>query len=136
MKVIVDTNIWLIYMMENSDLHEDIVPILERHLKDSQIFINTIIAMETLYFIIKKIGKEEGLKKFKLILRGNITICGFPKDQFFNLVDKLALQNVVSLKAFDTSILVTMEKYDISTIITHDQQFKSVSGINVIDPVS
>jgi predicted nucleic acid-binding protein len=134
--IIVDTNIWAYFFDSTLPEHLRVLKPLEKSLRKKETSINATIAVETLHYLVKRLGPLAGGEKARLFLDYDMPI--FPLDRPALMLTRTKLCDFAHLGigGRDASILATMENQGITSIMTHDQSFRLVPDIEVVDPCS
>jgi predicted nucleic acid-binding protein len=133
--ILIDSNIWAYYFDSSLDEHKSVVKPIETSLKKEQAVVNATVVIETLHYLVKRLGPIVGGEKGRVF-----TALGLPLFQIDSALNEISLQKLcefthLGIGGRDASILATMEIEDISQIMTHDQAFKRIPDIKVIDPI-
>ncbi len=97
--------------------------------------INTVIMVEVAHFLIKNLGAVLGMEKLREFLRFPFTVVDLDHSLALRALELLAKYSHVGVGGQDATILATAESLSISRIMTHDEAFKKVDWLEVIDPV-
>jgi len=131
----VDSNIWVYYFDENLLEHSPVVKYLNPLIKQENIATSTIIMMEVIHYLFKRLGPIVGSEKSHIFQLGHFETLEFTSkdlDEFLDMFQKVSHHGVGGR---DVTILVCMKKAGISKLVTHDQDFKKIKDIEVIDPL-
>ena len=133
--ILIDSNIWAYYFDSSLNEHKSVIKPLETSLKKEQAVVNAMVVIETLHYLVKRLGPIVGGEKGRVFMALGLPL--FPID---SIVIEISLQKLcefthLGIGGRDASILATMEIEGINQIMTHDQAFKRLPDIKVIDPV-
>ena len=131
----VDSNIWVYYFDENLPEHSTVVKYLDPLIKQENISTSTIILMEVIHYLFKRLGPVIGYEKSHIFQLGHFETLEFTSkdlDEFLDMFQKVSHHGIGGR---DVTILVCMKKAGISRLVTHDQDFKKIQGLEVIDPM-
>ncbi len=131
----VDSNIWVYYFDENLPKHSTVIKYLDPLIKQEKIATSTIILMEVIHYLFKRLGPVIGSEKSHVFQLGHFETLEFTSkdlDEFLDMFQKVLHHGIGGR---DVTILVCMKKAGISKLVTHDQGFKKIKGIDVIDPL-
>ena len=131
----VDSNIWVYYFDENLPEHSTVVKYLDPLIKQGNIATSTIIIMEVIHYLFKRLGPVVGSEKSHIFQLGQFETLEFTSKDLDEFLDKLRKVSHHGLGGRDVTILVCMKKAGISKLVTHDQDFKKIKDLDVIDPV-
>ncbi|MHA1928824.1 MAG: type II toxin-antitoxin system VapC family toxin [Candidatus Thorarchaeota archaeon] len=133
--MLIDTNIWAYYFDASLPEHAQVVKPVETALRKGRGTINATIVVETLHYLVKRLGPLAGREKGEIFLSYEIPLFELDIETLHLTREKLCEFTHLGIGGRDASILATMEKENIPTIMTHDQAFKRIPKIKVIDPV-
>lgn len=133
--ILVDSNLWVYYFDATLPEHESVVPYMEKIFRDEKIAITTVVALETLHYIFQRLGTAVGNTKGKIFLRFPFIVIDLLTEDLSEILERLSLSTHLGIGGRDASILAAMQRIGINTIATHDQAFKRLADINVIDPI-
>ena len=133
--ILIDSNIWAYYFDSSLNEHKSVIKPLETSLKKEQAVVNAMVVIETLHYLVKRLGPIVGGEKGRVFMA-----LGLPLFTIDSIVIETSLQKLcefthLGIGGRDASILATMEIEGINQIMTHDQAFKRLPDIKVIDPV-
>lgn len=133
--ILIDSNIWAYYFDATLSEHLKIIKPLETALKKNQAAVNATIVVETLHYLVKRLGPLEGKKKGSIFLNYGIPLYEIDEEIVELTLTKLSEFTHLGIGGRDATILATMSIEGINTLMTHDQAFKRVPDIEIIDPV-
>ena len=131
----VDSNIWVYYFDENLPEHSPVVKFLDPLIKQENIAISTIIMMEVIHYLFKRLGPVIGLEKSHIFQIGYFETLEFNSKDLDEFSDTFQQVSRHGLGGRDVSILVCMKKAGITKLVTHDQDFRKITDIEIIDPL-
>ncbi len=131
----VDSNIWVYYFDENLPEHSSVVKFLDPLIKQGNIAISTIIMMEVIHYLFKRLGPVVGSEKSHIFQLGYFETLEFTSKDLDELLDTFQQVSHHGLGGRDVTILVCMKKAGITKLITHDQDFKKITNIKINDPI-
>ncbi|MDY6773779.1 MAG: type II toxin-antitoxin system VapC family toxin [Candidatus Nanohaloarchaea archaeon] len=132
--VFIDSNTWCYYFDSSAEEHEQVSEELERVLEEEEITMNTIVLMEVAHYLITNLGSVEGKEKIDTLLSFPFEVVDFTYRSFEDSVDYLSRYAHTGIGGRDATILASMEAADEEQLVTHDQAFKDVDSIEVLDP--
>jgi predicted nucleic acid-binding protein len=132
--IFIDSNTWCYYFNRSVREHETVSREIEKALTE-KIVINTVILMEVAHYLIKNLGPIEGKKKMDVFLSYPIEILDFNYNIAKKSIEMLAKYSHTGIGGRDATILASMNEKNVKKIMTHDQAFKRVDFIEVVDPV-
>jgi predicted nucleic acid-binding protein len=130
----VDSNIWAYYFDSTLAEHPRVKSPLERALRRDEAAVNATIVVETLHYLVKRLGSEIGREKAGIFMNYGLPLYSLDRSTLVLTAAKLCQFGHLGIGGRDASILATMDMKGIRTIMTHDQAFKRVPEIEVIDP--
>ncbi|MFQ5833670.1 MAG: type II toxin-antitoxin system VapC family toxin [Candidatus Thorarchaeota archaeon] len=133
--ILIDTDIWAYYFDSTLPEHTRVIKPLEAALRKKQAAVNATVVVETLHYLIKRLGPLAGGGKATVFMKYGIPLYALDTETLDLTRQKLCEFTHIGIGGRDASILATMEKEDINRIMTHDQAFKRIANIQVIDPV-
>ena len=131
----VDSNIWVYYFDENYPEHLSVTKYLDPLIKLGNIAVSTIIMMEVIHYLFKRLGPVVGSKKSQFFQLGSFETLEFTSKDLDEFLETFRQVSHHGIGGRDVSILVSMKKAGITKLITHDQDFKKIPVIETIDPV-
>jgi predicted nucleic acid-binding protein len=134
--MLVDTNIWAYYFDSTLPEHSQVLRPLEKALRKDEASINATIAVETLHYLVKRLGPLAGGEKARVFMDYDMPVYALDRSTLMLTRAKLCEFTHLGIGGRDASILATMEKEGIVSIMTHDQSFRRVPDIEVVDPCS
>lgn len=134
--LIIDSNIWAYYFDKNASEHPFVMNEVEEALRSEKIAINTIIIIEVAHFLVKNLGPVLGRDKLKVFLSFPFTIIDLDYELTLKAVELLAKYSHQGIGGRDATILATAETLNLNRIMTHDEAFKRIDRLKVIDPIS
>ncbi|WXG42317.1 MAG: type II toxin-antitoxin system VapC family toxin [Candidatus Freyarchaeum deiterrae] len=132
--IFVDSNIWCYYFDRSAKEHEAVSREVERALKE-RVVINTVILIEVAHYLIKNLGPLEGKRKMDIFNSYPMEIVNFDYKLAKKSIEELAKYSHVGIGGRDATILASMAENNIKKIMTHDQAFKQIDFIEILDPV-
>jgi predicted nucleic acid-binding protein len=133
--IFIDSNIWAYYFDASLPEHSKVIKPVETALKKGQAAINATIAVETLHYLVKRLGSLEGTKKGRTFLSYGIPLYALDEGVIEVSLRMLGDFTHLGIGGRDASILAFMSAESITSIMTHDQAFKRIPEIDVIDPI-
>lgn len=134
--LIIDSNIWAYYFDKDASEHPFVVDKVEDFLGSEKIAINTVIIIEVAHFLVKNLGPVIGRSKLDIFLSFPFTISDLDYDLTLRAVEFLAKYSHQGIGGRDATILATAEALGLNKIMTHDEAFKRIDRLKVIDPIS
>lgn len=133
--IFIDSNIWAYYFDASFPEHKKVVKPVETALKKKQAVVNATIVMETLHYLVKRLGPLEGAKKGRIFLNYGMPLYELDEEILELTLTKLSEFTHLGIGGRDASILATMTLEGIGRLMTNDQAFKRIPEIDVIDPI-
>ena len=133
--IAVDSNIWCYYFDEEAKEHRKVAGFLGQLIPKEEILLNTIIVMEVAHFLVRSLGPVRGREKMERFLAFPFLVRNVDYDLVRESIDLLAAYAHAGIGGRDATILAAMKAAGTARLATHDQAFKKVHGIEVIDPL-
>lgn len=133
--IFVDSNIWCFYFNKDCSEHEAASKFLEKIMQKEEIASNTVVIMEVSHFLVKNLGPIEGKNKLDILLSFPLNVSDFDFETMRTSIDMLCKYSHNGIGGRDASILSTMKRKGMKKIVTHDDSFKNVDFIEVVDPI-
>jgi predicted nucleic acid-binding protein len=133
--ILIDSNIWAYYFDATLSEHQKVIKPLETALKKNQAAVNATIVVETLHYLVKRLGSLEGKTKGNIFLNYGLPFYEIDEEVIELTLMKLSEFTHLGIGGRDATILATMSLEGIHNLMTHDQAFKRVPEIDVIDPI-
>lgn len=133
--IIIDTNIWAYFFDRTLEEYEAVQKPVKRALSNHEAAVNAAIVVEILHYLVKRLGPLAGRRKGQTFLRYELPI--FPLDvKTLELTHQVLCEFThLGIGGRDASVIASMRREGIDTVMTHDQAFKRIEEIRVIDPV-
>lgn len=131
----IDSNMWAYYFDREAPEHPFVANKIEEALGSEKIVLNTVIIMEVAHFLIKNLGPVTGKDKVETFLSYPFTILDLDYDLTQEAIDTLVTYSHLGIGGRDATILATMKRLNTKRIMTHDEAFKKVDWIEIIDPI-
>lgn len=134
--VFIDSNIWCYYFDQSAEEHKKVSEKVDELIdSEKDLHINAVVLMEVGHFLVKNLGGIKGKKKLNQMLEFSFKISELNYPTTLNSLDILAEEHQTGIGGRDSTILASMEEKGVEKLVTHDQAFKKIDGIEVIDPV-
>jgi predicted nucleic acid-binding protein len=133
--ILIDANIWAYYFDSTLSEHTHVKKPVESALRRHHAVINTTITIETLHYLVRRLGPLAGGEKGRIFLAYDLPLLLFDNESIDLTHRKLCEYHHLGIGGRDASLLATMEQHEITTIMTHDQAFKQIPDITVKDPL-
>jgi len=108
---------------------------VEEALRSDKIVINTVVVVEVAHFLIKNLGPIIGRSKLDVFLSFPFTVVDLNYDLTLRAIEFLAKYSHDGIGGRDATILATAESLGLNSIMTHDEAFKRIDWLKVIDPI-
>jgi predicted nucleic acid-binding protein len=137
-----DTNILWWYFVKNSKNHQQIKSYLDELILDAQnsFIINEFVLIELFHLLIKKKGNE-GYKLASLLVNERYPFVEFKYD-LLHVSDLNSILQILfkygpttSIGGRDSTIIYSMNRHKVKTLITSDKCFENVEFITVHNPL-
>lgn len=131
----IDSNIWAYFFDSTLPEHEKVKETLENAIKNKEILMTTVIQMEIMHYMIKRLGAIIGREKLEIFLNYPFALDVLDRELVVDTMEVLQKYSHMGIGARDASILASMKRNDVNEIMTHDQALKKIEGIKAFDPV-
>ncbi len=131
----VDSNIWCYYFNEELPEHHAVASFLEEQFEGSILAINVVVLIEAAHYLIKHLGPLDGGKKVDSFLSAPLIIHDLDIASTKTAIEWLRRYSHVGIGGRDATIIATMKKHGITQLVTHNQAFKKINDLTVIDPI-
>ena len=132
--IAVDSNM-LIYALNGAvPEHRAAVKAIKRAEKEG-ILVNTLILMEVCHHLVKRLGAVDGPQRASGFLAGPFgCVEEFDETLLGESLEVLARFTHLGIGGRDASVIATMNRHEVRRLLTHDEAFKRVPGVEVVDP--
>lgn len=132
---VIDSNMWAYYFDRDAPEHPFVSEQINEALGSEKIVVNTVIIMEVAHFLVKNLGPITGKDKIETFLSYPFIIVNLDYNLTQEAIDLLATYSHVGIGGRDATILATMKHLGFSEIMTHDESFRRVDWLSIIDPI-
>jgi predicted nucleic acid-binding protein len=133
--VFIDSNYWIYLLDKTCDEHDYIVDHFKALYDSSSLAINTIVMVEIMHYLIKRLGTTIAKQKWQLFSSIDFIVGNLEFEQLDRIFDVLSKFSHTGIGGRDASILSFMEDNNITKLCTHDKAFKKIPDIEIIDPI-
>lgn len=133
--LIIDSNIWAYYFDKDAPEHLLVADKVEEALRSDKIVINTVVVVEVAHFLVKNLGPIIGRNKLDRFLSFPFTVIDLNYDLTLKAIEFLAKYSHEGIGGRDATILATAESLGVNSIMTHDETFKRINWLKVVDPI-
>lgn len=133
--IFIDSNIWNYYFDESSKEHKFVIKPLEKFLEKEKVVINTVIIMEVAHFLVKNLGAEIAEGKINTFLELPLVTIDLNYSLIRKSLELFYENSHLGIGGRDSTILATLKEVRTRRIFTHDEAFKRIKWLRVIDPV-
>jgi predicted nucleic acid-binding protein len=133
--VFIDSNYWIYLFDKTCDEHDYIVDHFKVLYDSSSLAINTIVMVEIMHYLIKRLGTTIAKQKWQLFSSIDFIVGNLEFEQLDRIFDVLSKFSHTGIGGRDASILSFMEDNNITKLCTHDKAFKKIPDIEIIDPI-
>ena len=133
--ICVDSNIWIYYFNELAPEHEKTISHVRNWIRTENILSSSVIILEIAHYF-RFLPKNEFERIFDRMLRlPNLKLIDLSRPVLLRSLTLLAEHAHTGIGARDAVILATMELEKANKIATHDQVFRKIKHLKVIDPI-
>jgi len=131
----IDSCMWAYYFDEDAPEHPLVITPIDKALHSERIVINTVIIMEVAHFLIKNLGPILGKDKLDIFLSFPFVISNLDYDVTLEAIEHLRSYSHLRIGGRDATVIATMKRLGFNKIMTHDEAFKKLDWLAVIDPL-
>jgi len=131
----IDSNIWVYYLDSSVPEHRRAARAVEKAL-EGDVLVNTVIQIEVAHYLVKRLGAVAGREAADVFLTLPLTVDALDPSLLRDALRLLARYTGVGIGGRDASLLASMERHEVSRILTHDGTFRRVDWVEVVDPIS
>ncbi|MBD3408225.1 MAG: PIN domain-containing protein [Candidatus Lokiarchaeota archaeon] len=132
--ILIDANIWAYYFDESLSEHTSVIRPVEKALTSQKACVNATVVVETLHYLVKRLGPLVGGRKGTIFTSLDIPIFTLDLETIDVTKSKLCAFSHLGIGGRDATILASMEIENVPIIMTHDQSFKRIPDLHVVDP--
>jgi predicted nucleic acid-binding protein len=134
--IFLDSNYWIFLFDETTQEH----PMIKEHFASIygkfQFASNTVVLLETMHYMVKRLGSELVKEKWEWFMRLDMVIDELTLPCMDTTFAEFIKYSHTGIGGRDASILASMKRLgDIKTLVTHDQSFSKIPEIEVSDPI-
>jgi len=138
--IFIDSNMWCYYLDARLHEHRHVIEPLRDILKGSEVAINTVVAMEVAHYLTRNLDEQEARDKIESFVNlSSMDIVDFDRALMNTALDYLArFGKSEGLGGRDSTIIATIDKLKIETLLTHDKNLAAIVtklGIKTMDPI-
>lgn len=131
----IDSCIWAYYFDEDAPEHPSVTEPVAEALRSERIVVNTVIIMEVAHFLIKNLGPLIGKDKLDVFLSFPFTVLDLNYNVTLDAIEHLRSYSHLGIGGRDATLLATMRRLGFNKIMTHDESFKKLDWLEVLDPI-
>ena len=129
-----DTNYWIYWFDERLPEHDSVDDVMQRTIQND-VVVSTVTLMEVAHYF-KMIPTDILNEKMRMIADlSTLSLVDFTSTIIQSSINLLSIYGPTGLGSRDCVILATMKSVGSKTLLTHDQSFKKVKEIKVIDEI-
>ncbi len=129
-----DTNYWIYWFDERLPEHDSVDDVMQRTIQND-VVVSTVTLMEVAHYF-KMIPPDILNEKMRMIADlSTLSLVDFTSTIIQSSINLLSIYGPTGLGSRDCVILATMKSVGSKTLLTHDQSFKKVKEIKVIDEI-
>ncbi|MHA1520718.1 MAG: type II toxin-antitoxin system VapC family toxin [Promethearchaeota archaeon] len=134
--IFLDSNYWIYLFDQATKEHVLIKDHFESIFGKYQLASNTVVLLETMHYMVKRLGSELVKEKWEWFMAMDLLIDELTLPGINSTFEEFLKYSHTGIGGRDASILASMKRLgDIRTLITHDQDFLKIPEIEVIDPM-
>lgn len=133
--IFVDSNYW-IYLFDKTTIEHESVKRHFNNLYDEAVLaINTVVMMEVMHYLVKRLGSEIAKEKWEIFSSIDFVIGNLEFEDLDFIFSTLCKYSHTGIRGRDATILSFLEINQIQKICTHDNSFKKIPNLEIIDPI-
>ena len=133
--IFVDSNYWIYLFDKTTDEHESIKKHFNNLYDEATLAINTIVMMEVMHYLVKRLGSEIAKEKWNLFSSIDFIVGNLEFEDLDTIFSILCKYSHTGIGGRDATILSFLEINKIQKICTHDNAFKKIPNLEIIDPI-
>ena len=133
--IFVDSNYWIYLFDKTTPEHEVVREHFQKIYSDSNIVANTVVMMEVMHYLVKRLGPEIAQQKWELFRAIPYEIGDLMHVELDSVFQMLKTYSFTGIGGRDATILSYMKSKGITEIATHDEAFAHVDFVTVVDPI-
>ena len=133
--IFIDSNFWVYLFDQTTPEHTYVKECFGEIYDNYTIAVNTVIMIETMHYLVKKLGVPVAKKKWEIFSSIDFYFDNLLFEDLGSIFSELCDHTHLGIGSRDATILSFLKKKGIKKICTHDNAFKRISGLEVIDPI-
>ena len=133
--IFIDSNYWIYLFDKTCDEHDYIVDHFKVLYENSSLAINTIVMVEVMHYLVKRLGTTIAKQKWQLFSSIDFIVGNLEFEHLDRIFEVLSKFSHTGIGGRDATILSFMEDNNIIKLCTHDKAFKKIPDIEIIDPI-
>lgn len=134
--IFVDSNYWIYLFDKTTDEHESIKEHFNNLYDEATLATNTIVMMEVMHYLVKRLGSEIAKEKWNLFSSIDFIVGNLEFEDLDTIFSILCKYSHTGIGGRDATILSFLEINKIQKICTHDNAFKKIPNLEIIDPIT
>lgn len=134
--IFVDSNYWIYLFDKTTDEHESVKKHFNNLYDEAVLAINTVVMMEVMHYLVKRLGSEIAKEKWDLFSSINFIVGNLEFEGLDTIFSILCKYSHTGIGGRDATILSFLEINQIQKICTHDNAFKKIPNLEIIDPIT
>jgi predicted nucleic acid-binding protein len=131
----IDSNYWIYLLDKTCEEHDYIADHFKSLYDSASLAINTVVMVEVMHYLVKRLGPTVAKEKWQLFSSIDFVIGNLEFEQLDSIYNVLSKFSHTGIGGRDATILSFMEDNNITKLCTHDQAFKKIPDIEIIDPI-
>ncbi len=132
--IYVDANYWIYWFDQRLPEHEHVIKPMRNAIREG-IVLNVITLMEVAHYF-RHLPKEDFIRKLNVIQNlTTLTLFNLDLDLAELAFEKLVKYAKIGVGSRDSVILATLKAASTKRIVTHDEAFKKIESLEVIDVI-
>jgi predicted nucleic acid-binding protein len=133
--IFIDSNYW-IYLFDKTTAEHEFVKKHFNNIYDKAILaVNTVVIMEVMHYLVKRLGPEIAKEKWEIFSSIDFVVGNLEFEDLDFIFLTLCKYSHTGIGGRDATILSFLEINQIQKICTHDNSFRKIPNLEIIDPI-
>ena len=133
--IFIDSNYWIYLFDQTTEEHQYVKAHFGTLFDEFRLAVSTVVMIEVMHYLIKRLGPSDARKKWDLFSSIDFMIGDLTYEDLDGVYDSFSRYSHSGIGGRDATILSFMEANNITKLCTHDQAFKKIPDLEIIDPI-
>lgn len=133
--IFIDSNYWIYLFDKTTVEHEYTKTHFGKLYDESFLAINTVVMIEVMHYLVKRLGPEIAKEKWELFSSLEFLVGNLEFEELDNIFSVFCKYSHTGIGGRDATILSFLDINKIQKICTHDNAFKKIPNLEIIDPI-